>query len=1085
MCMIRVIIQDRFCFLKEGIMDRKYNAFISYRHAPEDIKIASEVQTQLERFKIPAEIQKKTGVKRFERIFRDKEELPITSDLNEDIDLALRNSDHLIVICSVRTGESIWVQKEIESFLKYHGKKNIFTVLVDGEPGDVIPDILLHDTVTRRLADGREETREEIIEPLSCDYRIGIKKARKTELPRLAASMLGVAYDELVQRRRQYQRRRNAMIGGAAAVGAAAAIGYLSWSLFQIGKNYDLAQFNYQLAQENYALAQANYQTAQENYMESLKNQSRFLATESGRLLDEDDKVGAVQLALAALPDENEDRPVIIEAEHALANALGSYVTPGCNLIDFGWKYDVGFKIQEFKISEEDKHLVVIDVEGNVTAWDLDTHNIIRTFDPGANDIILTQDGNLYICYPRRIVRYDSDFETVIWDITLDEDHKTDREDGAIKLPPNGDELFLTCVDSFAIIDSNSGKVVEDHYLKDEIQLDDLDSLGSIGLNKINVSPDRRYIIAEFLVNYRTRSIYVLDREAGTWKLLQDGMDYIQATRFTADGKLVVCYSDDNRPSSFAIGESQSIIEGVGCVSMHDLDSAETLWTAEIPYSLVGYDTEFAFCNYVYDINMDPAETVAVMYSNKCAFIEKYTGTLLGVRELPSEFINSYMTASEKGLILILRGGEYVYLSLTDPDSYLTVDPYFMSGVVGTTAYASDVWRNVFLVEYDKSIIEYITGYYDRSAVFMEGAPERVDIRYSYMAGDKILIVDDDGILYCLDMNDGSLMWKTDIGMVSYAGFGFVTESSDGDVYFTNYTSGDDWVSSKKLCRVSIDDGTVEYVCDISNYSGTDIDVADGVIWWPGASYDQCLNYFDISSGETGSVTLKNVDDYVGTMDIDVSPDGKRALLTIKNAYDGSYYILADVETGDNVISYCDNIEYSLWAPESDRFIVGSVFKSDIYDSNGKFCYSLGDGSMEILEPSFSDRGIVVVYKTGRVVLYDNDGVVINSTDITFSRSADPGSTYFTYYGDDLIIDVFTDSIVIDMNEFAKRAEMRGLLGYYEEGSRYILEASSSSGMPVVVMFDKKTVDDLIREGREFLGDTVMSEEMRTRYGID
>lgn len=127
----------------------------------------------------------------------------------------------------------------------------------------------------------------------------------------------------------------------------------------------------------------------------------------------------------------------------------------------------------------------------------------------------------------------------------------------------------------------------------------------------------------------------------------------------------------------------------------------------------------------------------------------------------------------------------------------------------------------------------------------------------------------------------------------------------------------------------------------------------------------------------------------------------------------------------------------------------------------------------------------MVVYKTGRVILYDNDGGVINSIDITFSRSADPGSTYFTYYGDDLIIDVFTDSIVIDMNEFAKRAEMRGLLGYYEEGSRYILEASSSSGMPVVVMFDKKTVDDLIREGREFLGDTVMSEEMRTRYGID
>ena len=57
-------------------MGLKYNAFISYRHSEVDSKIASEVQTRLERFRIPKAIIKKTGVKRFERIFRDKEELP-------------------------------------------------------------------------------------------------------------------------------------------------------------------------------------------------------------------------------------------------------------------------------------------------------------------------------------------------------------------------------------------------------------------------------------------------------------------------------------------------------------------------------------------------------------------------------------------------------------------------------------------------------------------------------------------------------------------------------------------------------------------------------------------------------------------------------------------------------------------------------------------------------------------------------------------------------------------------------------------------------------------------------------------------
>ncbi|MBP5253359.1 MAG: toll/interleukin-1 receptor domain-containing protein, partial [Lachnospiraceae bacterium] len=243
-------------------MANKYNAFISYRHAPEDIKIASEVQKSLERFKIPPAIQQKTGVKRFERVFRDKEELPITADLNDDIDEAIKNSDNLIVICSTRTNESIWVRKEIETFLKYHTKKEIFTVLVDGEPEDVIPDILQHDTITIKKADGTTETREALIEPLSCDYRIGIKKARKVELPRLAASLLGCSYDELVQRRRQYERRRNAIIGTISTCAGLCIMAYLVWSLMQIRMNYDLAQQNYQLAQDNYMLAQTNYETA-------------------------------------------------------------------------------------------------------------------------------------------------------------------------------------------------------------------------------------------------------------------------------------------------------------------------------------------------------------------------------------------------------------------------------------------------------------------------------------------------------------------------------------------------------------------------------------------------------------------------------------------------------------------------------------------------------------------------------------------------------------------------------------------------------------------------------------------------------
>ena len=155
-----------------------YNAFISYRHAPLDSKVAEHVQRSLEHFSIPRSIRKKTGVKRIERIFRDKDELPITSDLTETISNALEKADYLIVICSPNTKESMWVQREIEYFLKNHTKKQILTVLADGEPEDVIPEILTYEDHEVSEFWKEAHTIRMPIEPLSCDYRMPFRKAK-------------------------------------------------------------------------------------------------------------------------------------------------------------------------------------------------------------------------------------------------------------------------------------------------------------------------------------------------------------------------------------------------------------------------------------------------------------------------------------------------------------------------------------------------------------------------------------------------------------------------------------------------------------------------------------------------------------------------------------------------------------------------------------------------------------------------------------------------------------------------------------------------------------------------------------------
>lgn len=328
-------------------MNSHYNAFISYRHHPDDIKVASEIHRSLERFRIPKSIRNKYG--KITRLFRDKEELPITSDLNDEIDAALRNSDYLIVICSVHLKESIWCQKEIERFLKTHPRNRVLTVLASGEPYDVIPDILLHEDV---VDPETGEVHRIDIEPLSCDWRSKQKKVKQDELLRLAAALLGCAYDELRQRQKQYLARRNTAIITAALLTSFSLTGYFLHTSITIHK--------------------ANIQI-QKNLDEALINQSRHLATAAQDSLAEGDRLTALALASAALPSENNPRPYVPEAERVLTEALTVYntssqlgavgtVSPGPNVL-----------VNDFCVSNSEKTMYLEDHRKMITTWDTNT----------------------------------------------------------------------------------------------------------------------------------------------------------------------------------------------------------------------------------------------------------------------------------------------------------------------------------------------------------------------------------------------------------------------------------------------------------------------------------------------------------------------------------------------------------------------------------------------------------------------------------------------------------------------------------------------------------------------------------------
>lgn len=279
-----------------------YDAFISYRHKELDSFVAEKIHKSLERYHIPKRIQKVSGKKKIERVFRDREELPTSSSLADNIKTALENSEYLIVICSPDVIESQWVQQEIDLFLETHSRDKILAVLISGEPDESFPERIRIAKEEVTDEEGNKTVVSKMIEPLAADIRAGSKKEMekklKTEILRLLAPILSCSYDDLRQRHREYVMQKTMI---AAGVVSCLALSFTVYALHQAAR-------------------------IKEQYQKALENESQYLSEVSGSLMETGDRMGALENALAALPkDEKDDRPLVPEAVFALNNALYSY----------------------------------------------------------------------------------------------------------------------------------------------------------------------------------------------------------------------------------------------------------------------------------------------------------------------------------------------------------------------------------------------------------------------------------------------------------------------------------------------------------------------------------------------------------------------------------------------------------------------------------------------------------------------------------------------------------------------------------------------------------------------------------------
>ena len=326
-------------------MDRNYIAFISYRHGAPDSTVAQMVHTLIERYRIPKKLRR-NHQKHFGYVFRDQEELPVSSDLSEDIRKALDASENLILICSPNTAGSVWVLREVDYFLQHHDRQHVFTVLAAGEPAEVFPQTLT-------AMDGQENA----VEPLALDVRAdtvrGMQKKLRREIFRLYAALLGCSYDALMLR---HQRRRRRMALAAASVVLTVALGFSGMLLVK----------NHQIDLKNQELTAANEELIRQKAEVQLR-ESELLVGAARAALEQGDFAAAARHAADALPSVAEDRPYLAAAEQTLIRALGIFDEAREEHFLMKTTVQLLSPVEDFCISEDGTRLAVMDAYGTVT----------------------------------------------------------------------------------------------------------------------------------------------------------------------------------------------------------------------------------------------------------------------------------------------------------------------------------------------------------------------------------------------------------------------------------------------------------------------------------------------------------------------------------------------------------------------------------------------------------------------------------------------------------------------------------------------------------------------------------------------
>lgn len=1036
-------------------MNIHYHAFISYRHHPDDIRVATQIHRGLERFKIPRTIKKRSNVPM--RLFRDKEELPITSHLTDDITRALENSDFLIVICSPHTKESVWVQREIETFLKTHGRDKVLTVLADGEPYDVIPEILLHEDVVNPIT-GEVERKD--IEPLSCDWRMKMRKAVKEELPRLAAPLLQCGYDELKQRQRQYRMRRTIAAFSVALTAALCLMAYFIHTSIRIQKaNDDLHAANVQIQEANVRI--------QENLDQALRNQSEYLAAAAAEQSNAGDRLTAIALALEALPAENNQRPYVPEAERALSAAVHAYQSE--DRITAQGAFSVDGLVQQYRVSEDGTRIFIRDAREIMTVWDTMTFRKLATVDLSSymiEDMFVTAGGNLLLTTTSTydvLLCYSPD-GTLLWQL----EHCMDIAflDGKTK-------ILAVCNDysglqEFVILNAETGEAVQPPIPYTQQENGSMASLFFQRENRGDLPIPVKFFAGN--MNY----VYLLDLQTGSLREVM-GLDTsfaaggysIDHAAVTDDGNLIVMRGDSSGIYNGNYQTFQITSPDRTDILCYDTGSLALLWESQI--------TNYIFSRSRTIESVPDSDRILIQSGDVIQIHDAATGEKLLQCQLPA--IPLFLKVEAEEVWGITQDGASF-------DYYYETDQCRVASFVDGALDLAEVNRGY----YTHTPLSYHVTVYrsmrDQEAKAYQGKLGGT-ISSSLIHQNRMMVWS--GMeLSMVDLAGQRVMWQQEFEhTLDPLGF-----SKDG----TKLWQWDNWgerilvfdVESGRLDEIPVDFSIEENIttCDCAMFLAEDI--AYCILECDGRAQ---LWRMDLNTGtELEPVELKSFASEI----VDFKKSSR--LLMVQDSY---LWILredrlcvVDLRNGNMRTALPDASQPTWTLTEEGLLILGDGNRILQATQDGRVMKTMDLGEKKVVSLYWLDGQVLALCDDGAVYRYDLQGNLLSRTVLelydTFYSNVSYGTNQSGKLGwwqtadGDVILNAYGAGNIIDGTLWQSKAFVPHISTYEAEEDQIVCYWDG-----VFYAYSRYSTDRQMQRAREALGDFRLTEEQKKYYGLN